>query len=411
VVGPRQAGKSTLVKEIVAKTADASYVSLDDLETRTAATADPRGFVENRPGMLAIDEVQRVPELLLAIKASVDIDERPGRFLVTGSSQLSATRGVSETLAGRIERFELWPLAQSELIGTTGGFLDRLLTGQLPDSDPERQESQMPHNHGLSAPQVPGSLSRTDYLELAARGGYPEALRRPARRRAAWFDAYVDTVVEREAPGVSASPRTAELPRLLRLVAARHAGLLNVANLARDAALPERTVHRYLELLEAVFLVRRCPAWAANLNQREVRSAKIFVTDPGLAAHLRGVDAAALAQPETAGGSAGPVVEGLVFAELSRQSGWSDRRPSLFHYRDRAGAEIDVLVEDRSGRVGGVEVKASTSFSQRDVRHLATFRDKLGSRFTAGVLLYAGTRVLPLGDRLVAAPISAIWSD
>ncbi len=398
VVGPRQAGKSTLVRRIVGESPDGVYISLDDRDARVAAEVDPRGFLAGRSGLLAIDEVQRVPELLLALKAAVDADERPGRFLVTGSSQLSANRGVSETLAGRIERFELWPLSQSELAATAGTlrtaetFLDRLLAGVLP----------LEHA---------GDLTKTDYLDRAVAGGYPEALRRSGARRAAWFDAYVETVVEREAPGVSASPRTAELPRLLRLVAARHASLLNVADLARDAGLPERTVHRYLDVLEAVFLVRRCPAWAVNLTQREIRAPKVFVTDPGLAAHLRGADIASLGRPEIARGADGPILEGMVYSELLRQSGWSAVRPSLFHYRDRAGAEIDLVIEDRSLRVVGIEVKAAADVSRRDIRHLVAVRDRLGERFVAGVVLHTGARAFPLGDRLAAVPISALWAS
>jgi len=390
VVGPRQAGKSTLVQRIVADRANASYVSMDDQRVRTAAEADPTGFVTDQPGLLAIDEVQRVPELLLAIKAQVDRDPRPGQFLITGSTALSAARGVSETLAGRIERFELWPFSQGELAGRRETFIDRLLSGQI-----DRQYR--------------SDLTKADYLELAGAGGFPEAIRRRGHRRSAWFESYVETVVEREAPGVAASPRTAELPRLLRLVAARHACVLNIADLARDAGLPERSVHRYLETLEAVFLVRRVPAWAANLNQREIRSPKIFLTDPGLAVHLRGADLEVLNRPELALGVDGAIMEGFVHAELVRQSGWSGRRPALMHYRDRRGAEVDFVLEDRQRRLVAIEVKAGTDVGPRDVRQLVALRDRLGDRFAAGVVLHSGPDVLPLGDRLAAVPISALW--
>jgi predicted AAA+ superfamily ATPase len=390
IVGPRQAGKSTLVQHIVDRHDRAAYVSLDDQRVRVAAATDPDGFVADRPGLLAIDEVQRVPELLLAIKSRVDADQRPGRFLITGSSALSANRGVSETLAGRIERFELWPFSQGELNGRRESFVDRLLAGELDTG--HRSE-----------------LTKRDYLQLASAGGFPEARRRAGQRRAAWFDSYVETVVEREAPGVAASPRTAELPRLLRLVAARHANLLNVADLARDAGLAESSVHRYLEVLEAVFLVRRLPAWAANLSQREVRASKIYLIDPGLAGHLRGVDHEALARPELALGADGVMLEGFVYAELLRQCGWSAARPHLYHYRDRAGVEVDLVLEDRRRRVAAIEVKAGSGVGRREVGHLALLRDRLGDRFAAGVVLHSGPDVLPLGDRLAAVPTSALW--
>jgi uncharacterized protein len=390
IVGPRQAGKSTLAQRLVATTEAAAYVTLDDLAVRTTAETDPRGFVSGRPGLLAIDEVQRVPDLLLAIKAEVDRDQRPGRFLITGSTQLSATRGVADTLAGRIERFELWPFSRSEVTGTPTALIDRLLGGDIP--------------RGYHS-----STTKVDYLQLALAGGFPEALRRAGRRRSAWFEAYVDTVIEREAPGVSASPRTADLPRLLRLVAARHAAVLNVAELARAARLPESSVHRYLETLEAVFLVRRVPSWATNLSKRETRAPKIFITDPGLASHLRDADIATLLRPELALGADGPIVEGFVFAEIIRQSGWSARRHRLMHYRERDTVEVDLVVEDDRGRVVGIEVKSAIDVAPRDFRHLTTLRDRVGDRFSAGVLLHCGQEVLPLGDRLWAMPISTLW--
>jgi uncharacterized protein len=390
IVGPRQAGKSTLAQRLVAMTEAATYVTLDDLAVRTTAEADPQGFVNGRSGLLAIDEVQRVPNLLLAIKAEVDRDQRPGRFLITGSAQLSATRGVSDTLAGRIERFELWPFSRSEVAGTPTTLVDRLLDGDIP--------------RGYHS-----STTKLDYLGLAIAGGFPEALQRTGRRRSAWFDAYVDTVIEREAPGVSASPRTAELPRLLRLVAARHAATLNVAELARTARLPESSVHRYLEILEAIFLVRRVHPWATNLSKRETRAPKIYIIDPGLASHLRDADIATLSRPELALGTEGPIVEGLVFAEILRQSGWSTRRHRLMHYRERNTVEVDLVVEDNRGRMVGIEVKAAIDVAPRDLRHLTTLRDRVGDRFSTGVLLHCGHDVLPLGDRLWAMPISTLW--
>lgn len=389
IIGPRQAGKSTLVQHVVAQRDGAIYVSLDDRDSRIAAGNDPEGFVGGRPGLLAVDEVQRVPELLLAIKAAVDRDQRPGRFIVTGSSQLSANRGVAETLTGRIERLTLWPFSQGEPTGNDACFLDRLLAGVLPTVFTSR-------------------LSKRDYLERALAGGFPEALSRAAHRREAWFDAYVQTVVEREAPGVSASPRTADLPRLLRLVAARHAGLLNVADLAADAQLPRTSVQRYLDVLEAVFLTVRIPAWAANLSQREVRAPKVFVADPGLAAHLRQVDLSHLVRPELARGADGPIIEGFVAAEMIRLAAFSPYRTEISHYRDRRGAEVDLIVESR-GRVAAIEVKAGASVDRDAVRNLADLRDKVGDRYVGGVVLHTGSTGQRLGDRLQSLPIAALW--
>lgn len=391
LVGPRQAGKSTLARHIVADYDAASYVSLDDAEIRVAAIADPTGFIEGRPGLLAVDEVQRVPDLLLAIKSVVDRDPRPGRFLITGSSQLSANRDVSETLAGRIERLTLWPLSQSELAGNRTSIVDVLLDGEIPYD-------------------VQSTLTKRDYLERAMSGGFPEAVRRRGRRRDAWFGSYVQTVIEREAPSVAASPRTAELPRLLRLVAARHAALLNVSDLASDAQLPRTSVQRYLDVLEAVFLTMRIPAWSDNLSQREIRAPKIVIADPGLAAYLREADLDRLATPERAGGADGPIIEGFVISELLRQAQWSRHLPSLYHYRDRDGLEVDLLIEAR-GRVVAVEVRAGAAADASSARHLVRLRDRLGDRFVAGVVLHTGRHGRRLGDRLWSIPIATLWES
>lgn len=391
IVGPRQAGKSTLVQRIIGERPSATYVTLDDGDVRELASADPRGFVDGRRGLLAIDEVQRVPELILAIKASVDRDQRPGRFLITGSSQLNANREVSETLAGRIERHTLWPFSQGELRGQQEQFIARLFAGQLPEDAHSRME-------------------KRDYLTQAVAGGFPEALARQGPRRRAWFDAYVQTVVERETPGVLASPRTADLPRLLRLVAARHAGILNVSDLAADAQLPRTTVARYLDVLEAVFLITRTPAWAANLSQREIRAPKVFVTDSGLAAHLRRAEVDVLERPELARGADGPIIEGFVVAELLRQASWAPDPPWLSHYRDRNGTEVDIVIEAPDGRIAAVEIKAGSGATAPMMRHLATVRDLLGERFVAGVALHTGPTGGQVGDRLFSLPIDVLWS-
>lgn len=390
VVGPRQAGKSTLAQQIVAERPDATYASLDDAGVRALAADDPDGFVGGRPGLFAIDEVQRVPELLIAIKASVDRDQRAGRFLVTGSSQLSANREVSETLAGRIERQTLWPFSQGEIERRWETFLERLMAGDLPTDARE-------------------SLGKRDYLERAAAGGFPEALSRQGRRRQAWFSAYVQTVIEREAPGISASPRTGDLPRLLRLIAARQASVLNVSDLAADAQLPRTSVLRYLDTLEAVFLVTRVPAWAANLSQREIRAPKIYLTDPGLAFHLRRADVDTLMRPELARGADGPIIEGFVLAELIRQSSYAPDPPWLAHYRDRNTSEVDVIVEAPDGRLAAIEVKAGAGASPATARHLAALRDRLGERFVAGVVLHTGPHGGKLSDRLFSLPIGELW--
>ncbi|MGH3801634.1 MAG: ATP-binding protein [Pseudonocardiaceae bacterium] len=391
VVGPRQAGKSTLVRQIVAERPEATYASLDDADVRALATADPQGFVEGRPGLFVIDEIQRAPDLLLAIKSSVDRQPRAGRFLITGSSQLSANRAVSETLAGRIERHTLWPLSQGEIERRPETFLSRLLDADL-------------------ATDWISKLDKQSYLERSLAGGYPEARGRQGRRRRAGFNAYVQTVIEREAPGISASPRTADLPRLLRLIAARHAAVLNVSDLAADAQLPRTSVLRYLDTLEALFLIVRIPAWSVNLSQREIRAPKVYLTDSGLAGHLRRAEVAALLRPELARGTDGPIIEGFVLTELLRQASSAPDPPELAHYRDRDAEEIDIIIEGPDGRVAAIEVKAGPGATPAAVRNLISLRDRLGTRFIAGVVLHSGPKGAQLGDRIISLPISALWA-
>ena len=391
LLGPRQAGKSTLVRSFVTKTKGAAYVTLDDDDIRAQALADPAGFVRGRSGLLAIDEVQRVPGLLLGIKSVVDMDPRPGRFLLTGSAHLFAVKDIADSLAGRMEIVELWPFSQGELEGRRERFVDLLFQGRAPS----------PHH---------SSLSKRDYLERACRGGFPEILgRRPDRRRA-WFRSYVQAVTAREIPGVADVERLGELPRLLRLCAARQAAPLNVAALSRDAGLPERTTHRYLDALEAVFLIRRIPSWAGSLTAREARSPKLYVADSGLTANLRGASAEALASPATARGADGPLLEGFVVGELLRQATWSDTQPRVYHFRDRNGLEVDAVLESDEGSVVGVEVKGAGTVTPDDAAGLRFLRDKLGARFRFGAILNSGLQAVSLGDRISALPMDALWT-
>lgn len=391
IVGPRQSGKTTLAQAIARKQRNAAFVTFDDPTALAAAHEDPASFVADRPGMLVIDEVQRLPELMLAIKLAVDRDGRPGRFLLTGSSNLLAVRGLADTLAGRIEFVDLFPLTQGELEGRLGSFLDAAFAGERPRSKPS-------------------NLTKAEYLARACAGGFPEVLARPeGRRRHDWFDAYVRTVTEREVRGIADLYRVGDLPRLMAFVAARQASVLNVADLARDSRIPERTLHRYLDVLDAVYLIRRVRAWSPNLTSRESRQPKMYVVDSGLAAHLRGASRRRLLRPEIAHGDDGPILEGFVVGELTRQLTWSEDRADVFHYRDREGREVDIVLESHDGRVVGIEVKASTTVRAEDFRGLGFLREKLGDRFITGIMLYTGQAELSFGDRLTALPMSALW--
>ena len=391
VQGARQVGKTTLLREVVAEDRGL-LVTFDDELTRAAAQADPVGFLSQMSeGLLAIDEVQRVPELVLALKLVVDRDPRPGRFLLTGSANLLRLPATEDSLAGRAESIELHGFSQGELVGHKEQFVDRLLAGD-------------------TFLGTASDLVRNDYLERAVAGAYPEALSRPAgRRRNLWLENYLARIVERDAPDVSNLQRLGELPLILRVLAARDGGELNIAKVASDTGIPASTLVPHLELLETLYLIQRIPAWSTSLSKRVVSRPKTALLDSGLAARLLNVSAAGVS-PSMNGEAAGHLLEGFVAGELRRQLGWSEESARISHYRDRAGDEVDLIIESDDGRVAGVEVKASASVGLRDAKWLLKLRDKLGDRFVAGVILHTGGTSGPFGDRVSAVPMDVLWT-
>lgn len=385
--GARQVGKTTLVRSLPFAGTSA-FVTLDDVASREAAAFDPRAFLARGVDTLVIDEVQLVPELFRAIKAEVDRDRRPGRFLLTGSSRLLTAPDMADALVGRVEALELAPLSQGELAGRTDRFVDRL----------------------FDAPQDllrNGDSDRRALLERVVAGGFPEAVPRPPARRSAWMDAYVTTVTQSVIRDLASIERIAELPRLLRLCAARTAGELNLSRLANDFGVPLRTTDGYLALLGRAFLVHLLPAWSTNLSSKVVRRPKLVVADSGLAAHLIGADRTALERPD---GPFGPLLETFVVNELRKQTTWSAHRPSLFHFRDRGGPEVDLVLEHPDGRVVAVETKATSTPRASDLAGIRFLADRLGDRFHFGILLSAAPEATPFGPRMAALPVKALWA-
>lgn len=390
IQGARQVGKSTLAQEVLRP--DDRYVTLDAPTELAAANADPTSYAQQLSDRcLAIDEVQKVPALVPAIKAVVDRDQRPGRFLLTGSANLLRLPTTEDSLAGRAESIELYGLSQGELEGHKETTIDRLFDGDL-----------LVHHAG--------ELSRAEYLDRVCAGGYPEALSRTLRRRQRWFEEYARRIVERDAPDLSNLRRLGDLPTLLHLVAAHNASEVAIATLSNQSQIPERTLPPYLDLLEVMYLIQRLPAWSNNLSNRVAQRPKIALLDGGLAAQLTNVSARSLAanmNPEPAG----MLVEAFVMSELRKQITWSETRPRMFHFRDRRGHEVDVVLESSDGRVVGIECKASATLGGDDFRWLIWLRDKLPNRFVAGVVLYTGDATHVWGDRLVGLPLSALWRN
>lgn len=389
IQGARQVGKSTLSSQVLAGIPGAA-VTLDDPATLDFARNDPTGFVEQaQDRLLVIDELQRAPDLVIALKAAVDRDKRPGRYLVTGSANLLELSSTHESLAGRAEHIDLFPFSQREIESVPGSFIDLAFA---PDA-------LIGHS---------SSLTRDDYIARACAGGYPEALRRSSsRRRQDWYDAYLSQIVRRDAVDVSGLQRIADLPRLLRLIAARMGSTMVWTSLAADAGMPRRTLDPYVALLETLYLTHTLPAWAVNLTSREVKQPKMFPVDSGLAATLLGASSEALAP-----GSAlpGALLECFVVGELLRQQSWASNRATLHHYRDSRGVEVDAVLETPDGRVVGIEVKAASTVRSKDAAGLSVLRDRLGDRFVAGFVLHTGRDAVAVGERITALPMDALWA-
>lgn len=384
--GARQAGKSTLTRLTAASRPGTAVRLLDDPATLRAAQDDPVSFVEH-DGLVVIDEVQLAPELLRAIKVSVDLDSRPGRFLLTGSSRILALRSLPDALPGRMEVIELWPFSQGEVNGCPDRFVDAAF------------------RHGPDI-QHSSQQRRRDYLDRVVAGGFPEAVRRAPRRRAAFFDSYISTLIERDVLEVASIERRGDLLRLLALLAGRAGGLLVPASLAGASGIPRTTLVRYLELLSTVFLLKSIPAWSSGQAKRAVGTPKLAFVDTGIACHLIGQDAARLGEP---GGAAGPMLENFAVMELARQLTWSEERGRLYHYRTKDQLEVDAVIETPDGRVIAVEVKAGATVRTQDLAGLRNLAGHLGDKFVAGYVMYTGQQTLSFGSKIKAIPLDALW--
>ncbi|HET8685006.1 MAG TPA: ATP-binding protein [Micromonosporaceae bacterium] len=386
VNGARQAGKSTLVRAVAGQRA-AEWRDLDLPQDRQSALADPVGFVSFED-LVVIDEIQRVPDLLLAIKATVDADTRPGRFLLTGSSRLLGLRDLPDTLPGRMETIELWPFSQGEIDSAPDGFIDAAF--QLG-----------------SAVHLESTVTRADYADRVVRGGLPEAVARTdPRRRGRFLDSYVQSLIHREVRQLAEIERVPQLTTLIRLLAARSGMLVAAGSIEAELQLSRPTIARYIQLLEEVFLVKRVPGWSRNLGTRATSAAKLIFVDSGIASRLLAVDAHTLRRP---GAPFGPLLEGFVLSELARQITWSQQLVELYHYRDHNKVEVDAIIENRQRQVVGIEVKAASTVRSDDFNALRRLAEKLGDDFLLGVVLYTGSATLPFGPKLRAMPVSALW--
>jgi len=384
--GPRQCGKTTLAQQ-VGTVAGYAYVSFDDAVALAAAQADPMGFVSDLPDRTVLDEVQRAPGLFTALKMAVDRERTPGRFILTGSANVLLVPKLADSLAGRMEILRLHPLAQCELGASPPRFLDALFAHAFPARTGRRLGSEL--------------------IERIVAGGYPPALARTAaRRRAAWYRDYIETLVQRDVRDLARISSLDVLPRLLTLAAGQTARLLNVSDLAAPFQLSRPTIRDYVTLLERVFLLEPLPPWHSNRLSRLIKTPKLHFGDTGLAAALLGVDAGGLVKDRTL---LGQLLETFVLQELRRQASWHDDPIAFHHFRDKDGVEVDIVLERGAHDLAGVEVKAGATVTGADFRGLRKLQEATGPRFAAGLVLYDGEITVSFGDRLYAVPIRTLW--
>jgi uncharacterized protein len=384
ISGPRQSGKTTLAAKLAKD--GMPFLTLDDQTTLDTARNDPVGFIRGLDRAV-IDEIQRAPEVLLAIKRSVDEDTRPGRFLLTGSANLMTLPQVADSLAGRMEIADLLPLSQSEIRERPGDFLSNALRGK---------------------PPTVGSVAiGSDLVDRVLSGGYPEALKRRAgARRQKWFLDYTRAVIQRDVRDIARIDHLRHMPKLLRILAQHSGQLVNYSSFGSPLGLGHVTIQKYSDILEQLFLVRTLQPWYTNELKRLVKTPKLHFLDSGLLAALRNLTATRVAADRMAFGS---VLETFVLAELLKLASWHDERLEFFHFRDRYDNEVDIVIEDAHGNVVGIEVKAAASVNAADFSGIRMLAEACGKRFKLGVVLYDHDTLLPFGERMYAAPISALW--
>lgn len=385
LTGPRRAGKTTLARKL--DDTLRTYISLDDQTESDAARSDPVGFVRGLD-IAIIDEIQRAPELLLAIKRSVDEDYRPGRFLLTGSANLMTLPKVEDSLAGRIEIIRMLPLARSEIEGVSPTFLERLFDGSLSSKY--------------------ASVVGDDLVRLVLLGGYPEAIvRESEHRRRAWARSYLSSILFRDLSDVASVQNLTELPKFIRVLAQHSGKLINFSKLGSGIGVSYKTGQRYIALLEHVFLVSTLQPWYTNVLKRIVRTPKLHFLDSGLLAAVQGLS---FERIKTNRVEFGALLESFVYSEIMKLISGTDMQLSAYHFRDQQQNEVDFVLERNDGTIAGVEVKASATVNSRDFAGLRSLSSACKGRFANGIVLYDNANFVPFGDNLAAVPISSLWT-
>jgi predicted AAA+ superfamily ATPase len=384
IAGPRQSGKTTLVRQIAEH--KFRYLTLDNQLTLLSAREDPVGLIRSLD-YAVIDEIQRAPQLLLAIKKSVDEDRRPGRFLLTGSANLMTLPTVADSLAGRMETLLLLPLSQSEIETRTANWIDNVFSGRI---------------LAATSPSI-----GDDLVERVLRGGYPEAISRSStKRRVVWFRQYIDALIQRDVQDIAGIEKLEQLPRFLRALAQTSGQMCNYSKLGGQVNLDGKTAARYIGIFEQMYLLRRIDVWSHNRLNRVVKSPKLQFIDSGLLSTLIDLSVEEIYKDRTRFGN---VLESFVFGELLKHTTTAEGDYRLMYYRDTDKFEVDIVIENAAGQLVAVEVKAAATVKSTDLRGLKKLANIAGDSFKMGVLLYDGTETLPLGNDLYAVPLSSLW--
>jgi predicted AAA+ superfamily ATPase len=389
ILGPRQCGKSTLAKRHDPKR---PYLTLDDQNYLNLAMEDPQGFVDQLPEQITIDEIQRAPELTLAIKRNVDANRQPGRFLLTGSANLLQLPRLADSLAGRMECLYLQPFTASEIEGCKTNFLETWL------------------ENGITVELAPDNPpAPTNLPERLVAGGYPEAVRRSPARARTWQNQYLLSLIERDIHDIASVKDGANVTRLLEYASLNTAQLLNLSSLSKALSFSRATVESYLSILERLFLIQRLPAWHSNRSKRLIKTPKVHLCDSGLASTLSQLRAN---QWNEARPRFGHLLESYILQQLTAMAGWMQEPPSIYHYRDKDQLEVDIVIESKN-KIWGIEVKAAATAGPSDGKGLLRLAEIAGVTFQQGIVFYDGSSTIPLNKRrnIYAVPISKLWNS
>lgn len=386
LIGPRQVGKTTLMKE-VGKELGMNYITFDTIRQLAAAQDDPEGFIEGVAKPVIIDEVQRVVEIALPIKLNVDRKREAGTYGLTGSSNPLVAPKLNDSLAGRMFILYMWPLSLGEIEKKESNFLKLIF-------DPTAQFSKQTY------------LSRKELVEVFIRGGYPEALALDSFSRDLWYDNLLTTIIERDVQDITKITRTKDIAKLLNILATRVSSLLNISELSRISAIPYTTLNYYMVILESLFLIIRQPAWHINRGKRLIKMPKLYFCDTGLLINQLGIDGKHILENSKL---LGYILENFVFLELKKLISWSFNPIKLYHYHTQTGGEVDIILENRAGQIVGIEVKSSETIGSKDWKGLKLLEKDLGEKMVRGIILYMGKEVVALKKNFFAVPISALW--